>query len=68
MGKYIELNGELFSLDNIAHVSKSYSKSKVIKIHYYRYDYFTTEPYKDKEEMEKDYKKLKNELFLKWAF
>lgn len=63
MGNYIELNGGLFSLDNIAYVCKS--KSKIIHIYYYRYDHFTTEPYKDKEEMEKDYIKLKNTLLLK---
>ena len=67
MGNYIELNGELFSLDNITHVYKSNSK-KEIKIFYYRYDYFTTEPYKDTKEMEKDYIKLKNKLLLKWTF
>ena len=66
MGNYIELNGELFSLANITHVSKS--KSKIIHIYYYRYDHFMTEPYKDKEEMEKDYIKLKNKLLLKWTF
>lgn len=64
MGNYIELNGELFSLDNITHVYKSNSK-KEIKIFYYRYDYFTTVPYKDTKEMEKDYIKLKNKLLLK---
>lgn len=63
MGNYIELNGDLFSLNNIVHVSKS--KSKIIHIYYYRYDHFTTEPYKDNEEMEKDYIKLKNKLLLK---
>lgn len=63
MGNYIELNRDLFSLDNIVHVSKS--KSKIIHIYYYRYDHFTTEPYKDIEEMEKDYIKLKNKLILK---
>lgn len=63
MGNYIELNGGLFSLDNIAVVNKS--KSKVIHIYYYRYEHFMTEVYKDKEEMEKDYIKLKNKLLLK---
>lgn len=63
MANYIELNGELFSLDNITHVSKS--KSKIIHIYYYRYEHFMTEPYTDKEGMEKDYIKLKNKLLLK---
>ena len=65
MSNYIELNGDLFSLDNIVYVYKSKSKPMIIHIYYYRYEHFMTEPYKDKEEMEKDYIKLKNKLLLK---
>ena len=65
MGKYIELNGELFSLNNIVNVHKS--EGNKIRIEYYRGSYYYIK-YKNKEEMEKDYIKLKNKLFSEWTF
>ena len=62
MGNYIELNGDLFSLDNIVYVCKS--EGNKIRIEYYRGSYYYIK-YKNKEEMEKDYIKLKNKLLLK---
>lgn len=52
MGKYIELNGELFALNNIVNVHKS--EGNKIHIEYYRGGYYAIK-YKNKAEMEKDF-------------
>lgn len=61
MGNYIELNGELFSLNNIVNVHKS--EGNKIHIEYYRGGYYAIK-YKNKAEMEKDFLKLRNKLIL----